>query len=185
MPLPPLAASERRLARFAEVSSWICAPVGLATALVPQLELRGLMLGGHAPTPISTRLFAALAGAGLIGIAAALRRTALSPREHRHGFSPLLWTLGTAAISLGIAWRRGDVMGIGSGPLGVLALACAALYSVLGLVYFRAAPGVNLGGPVAAPAEAAPKAVQLGVRVAPAPAPLPVEPQAAAGASRG
>jgi len=186
MPLPPLAASERRLARFAAASSWVCALLGLVCACVPQWVLRGLTLGGHAPVPVGGRLFAAAAGAGLIGLAASLRRVPASPREERRAFAPLLWTLGSSALFLALAWKRGDVLGLAARPLGLLALSCAALYLVLAFIYVRAAPGVNLGAPLPAPLEEGPaKPVQLGVRVAPSPEPLAAPPQAAAGASRG
>ena len=142
------------------------------------------MLGGYGPAAVGTRLFAALAGAGLVGIAASLRRVRANPREERKAFASLLWLLAVSSISLGLAARKGAVLGLSARPLGILALAFAALYFVIAVIYFRAAPGVNLGAAVAPPAESAPKPVQLGVRVAPAPEPLP-EQKAAAGASRG
>jgi hypothetical protein len=186
MPLPPLAASERRLAQIAAVASWCSTIVGLACAFAPRYFLRALSLGGHAPLLPDERLFAAFAGAGFIGVAISLRRTAAAPREQRQGFAPLLWMLASSAVLLGIGWRRGNMGGISAAPLGVLAIGSAMVWLALAYIYVRAAPGVNLGASLAPPAEGpGPKAVQLGVRVAPAPAPLPDEPKAAAAASRG
>ncbi len=188
MPLPPLAASERRLARFAEVACWICALVGLAALAAPRLLLRPLHLGGFAPLAPGARWFAAFAGAGMLGLAASLRRTALSPRDERRGFAPLLWTLAGAALSLFISWKQGDAQGMSARPLGFAALGAIAAYLALAFVYFRAAPGVNLAAPIPQPVdESVPKPVTLGVRVAPAPLPEPLAeaPKAAAGAAHG
>jgi len=172
MPLPPLATNERRLARFAAAFCWLTLAAGLFIALAPRLLLRAMHLGGYAPASLGERLCAALAGAGLVGLAMSLRRTAKSPREERRSFAPVLWTLAAGAIFVGIAWRRGQVLGISAAPLGWAALVCLSLYVLLATVYIRAAPGVNLGPSTApAPETAAAKPVALGVRAQPAPLP--------------
>ena len=178
MTVPPLAASERQLARLAALLSWLCLLVGLICALAPRLCLRVISLGGHGPVALATQLFGALAGAGLIGLAVSLRRTARDPRIGRTGFAPLLALLATNGIALVLVWRRGDVLGFSARPLGVIALVSLVLFVVLLVAYSRAAPGVNLG-PAQTPtvAATAPKAVQLGVR---SPAPADVAPPTAA-----
>ncbi len=175
MTVPPLAASERQLARLAALLSWLCLLGGVLCALAPRLCLRVLSLGGHGPVALSTQLFGALAGAGLVGLAASLRRTAHEPRLARAGFAPLLWSLATSGLALLLVWSRGEVLGFSARPLGVIAIVCITLFVFLVVAYARAAPGVNLGpAQTNVIAAAAPKAVQLGVR-SPSPAVAPAE----------
>jgi hypothetical protein len=178
MPLPPLAASERRLAQLASGLSWLCLIAGVA------------VLGNSVASSVYApreRLFVAATGAALFSMFLPLRRTAASPRDDRRAFAPLLWMLSIGALAMFMAWCRDT----SSSALGMAALVSVLLWAGLGFVYFRAAPGVNLGAVIAPPAGAPVKAVQLGVRVAPAPIPVAPavevapEPKGAAGASHG
>jgi hypothetical protein len=178
MPLPPLAPSERRLAQLASGVSWLCLTAGVAVLV------NSVASSVYAPRE---RLFVAATGAALFSMFLPLRRTAASPRDDRRAFAQLLWMLSISALAMFLAWRRDTT----SSAPGVAALVSALLWAGLGFVYFRAAPGVNLGAVVAPPADAPAKAVQLGVRVAPAPIPAApaveatAEPKAAAAASLG
>jgi hypothetical protein len=140
----------------------------------------------YAPTT-RERLFVAVAGAGLFAMFLPLRRTAASPRDERRAFAPLLWMLAVAALALFMAWCRDT----SAGAVGTASLVAALLWAGLGWIYFRAAPGVNLGVVIAPASDAPAKAVQLGVRVAPAPIPAApaaepaTEPKTVASASGG
>jgi hypothetical protein len=181
MPLPPLAARERLLARFASLSALGCTVLGLGCALWPRLVFRAFALGGPATSSAGMRLFGALGGAALLGVAVSVRRTALRPREDRGSFFSLLTLLGGGALFAAWSLLRARGPGVPASatqPLEVAALALSLLFILAAVLFVRGAPGVNVG-PVAVRSEGpAAKPVALGVRpaaagaapVAPAPA---------------
>ena len=148
MPLPPLAASERRLARFAAVSAWACALAGLGSALAPRAVFRALSLGGAPTSSAGMRLFGALAGAGLLAVAVSCRRASLRPREERAAFHPLLAFLGAGALSsLAALFRSRGPLALQSEllPLEVASGLLLALFAAATWVFVSGAPGVNVG----------------------------------------
>jgi hypothetical protein len=190
MPLPPLAAPERRLARFAAVSSWATALFGLLCGVWPRAAFRLFSLGAVATSSAGMRLFGALAGAALLGVALSCRRTALRPREERGGLHALLALLGAGALFALSALLRARGPGQPADaqlPLAVAAGLFGLLFVTALWLFVRGAPGVNVGAVPQAPEAEAPanRPVALGVRPAPAAQPLPAEVQQAAGGSRG
>ena len=192
MPLPPLAASERRLARFAAASTWGCALGGTACAVVPRQVFRAFALGGASTSSAGMRLFGALAGAALLALAISCRRVALRPREERTAFHPLLVFLLAGVLSTALALLR--ARGPAALPSDLTALkvalvALAALFAASAWVFVTGAPGVNVGpvmntGPLDT---AASGRLALGVKAAgaapagaPAAAPSPTQPAPAA-----
>ena len=172
MPLPPLAAPERRLARFAAASTWAAGLTGLACALSPGAAFRLFALGGAATTSAGMRLFGVLAGAALLGVGASTRLVWLRPREERKAFHPQLVCLGAGALLSVVALLRAP--GPGAGPSGLLPLEVAAgllavLFAASLWVFVAGAPGVNVGPVLASgPLDKAPsgRAVALGVKPA-------------------
>ena len=178
MPLPPLAAPERRLARFAAASTWACALGGISFALAPGLTLRVLSLGGAAAASTGIRLFGAVAGAALFSVALSCRRVSFQPREERKAFHPLLAFLFSGVLFTAVALVRARGPFVPAGellPIEVALAVLAALFTVAGWVFVTGAPGVNVG-PVltTGPLDKAPSGrIALGVKPAAAAAASP------------